>query len=97
MSVPTVTFRMASCRLEDATVTLGWDDGQKSGTQTCTCDGSGQCSVSKTNRSKRDHVTFTVSNVEHGTLLWDPSANTDPDGDSGGFLQRPSPLSVREG
>lgn len=32
----------------------------------------------------KSSVTFTISNISHATLTYDPAANNDPDGDSNG-------------
>ncbi len=68
----------------DATVSGTWSDGA-SGTASCTTDGNGQCQVSQGSIPKRTRsVTFTVDDVSHSTLVYDSSANHDPDGDSDG-------------
>jgi serine protease len=49
----------------------------------CTTGGGGSCSVVGYQWSL-PCLTFTVTNVSHATLQYDPSLNTDPDGDSNG-------------
>jgi hypothetical protein len=68
----------------DATVSGSWSGGA-SGNAACTTGGSGACTVTSGNvRNNKGSVTFTVSNVSHATLAYDPTANSDPDGDSTG-------------
>lgn len=63
----------------------------KLGTGTCVSDINGLCSIVR--RSLRvSAARFIVTDVSHATLVYDPSANTDPDGDSDGTsigLRRP--------
>lgn len=70
----------------DATVTGDWSlstDG--AGKTTCTTDSAGLCTVrSDTFMKSTGSVTWTVTDLSHGTLTYDSSANTDPDGDSDG-------------
>lgn len=67
-----------------ATVTGDWSSGY-TGTAVCTTDSSGVCSVTSGEmRSKSKSATFVVTNVDHATLTYDPTANNDPDGDSDG-------------
>ena len=62
-----------------ATVSGTWRHGNVG---TCTTDASGTCSVALSTRAKKEQ--FTVTKVTHASLTYDPSANTDPDGDSNG-------------
>jgi PKD repeat protein len=81
----------------NATVSGAWSGGVV-GTGTCSTDGSGQCQVVRTGISnKLASVIFTVENVTHSSLAYDPAANHDPDGDSDGtaitvYQQQPSNL-----
>jgi hypothetical protein len=68
----------------NATVSGGWSNGA-SGSAACVTNGSGKCTVSKTSIPKnKSSVTFTVTNVTHSTMTYNPAANSDPDGDSNG-------------
>jgi hypothetical protein len=68
----------------NATVNGNWSGGIFGGAA-CTTGGSGACTVTSGNvRNNKGSVTFTVSNVSHATLAYDPTANSDPDGDSTG-------------
>ena len=51
---------------------------------TCTTDASGTCSVSLATRAKSEQ--FTVTGMTHASLAYDPTANSDPDGDSNGTV-----------
>jgi len=54
-----------------------WSDGA-SGTGSCATDSSGTCQVSMADiRNKVHSVTFTVSNVTHGTLTYNASLNVE--------------------
>ncbi|MGH2747320.1 MAG: Ig-like domain-containing protein [Actinomycetota bacterium] len=67
----------------DATVSGTWSEGA-SGTSSCLTGAGGQCSVTRPDVPKRtSSVMFTVDDVT-GALLYDATANTDPDGDSDG-------------
>ena len=70
--------------VQNATVTLGWDDGKKTGTKTCITASNGRCTVSTTNGKKRSRITFTVNSATHATLMYDAAGNCDPDFDSDG-------------
>ena len=76
----------------DSTINGTWSDGA-SGPSACTTDASGWCTVSHSSISKgRKSVSFTVDDVTHATLVFDPTANVDPDGDSNGtaiMVQKP--------
>ncbi|MCA9937482.1 MAG: Ig-like domain-containing protein, partial [Anaerolineales bacterium] len=70
--------------LANATVSGDWSGGA-SGSDSCTTDGNGQCSVSKNNiKGNQSSVTFTVTSVTEGTHTYNANANHDPDGDSNG-------------
>ena len=68
----------------NATVDGSWSD-PASGSDSCTTDASGTCTMSSAKlRSRTGSVTFTVDDVTHATLTYDPADNHDPDGDSDG-------------
>jgi hypothetical protein len=68
----------------DANVSGNWSGGI-SGNAACTTSGSGTCTVTSSNvRKNKGSVVFAVSNVGHATLVYNPEANRDPDGDSDG-------------
>jgi VCBS repeat-containing protein len=69
-----------------ATVTGTWG-GDASGSGSCgsPTDASGQCTITIGMNGNKT-VTFTVTNVTHSTLPYDPAANHDPDGDSNGTV-----------
>ncbi len=68
----------------NATVSGNWSSGTD-GSSSCTTNSSGQCTVEKVGiRKKNSHVTFTVTNVFHGTFTYNAAANNDVDGDSNG-------------
>ena len=70
--------------VSNATVNGSWSAGA-TGTSQCVTNGSGQCTVSKSSiRKNVSSVTFSVSSVTHGTLVYDSGLNHDPDGDSNG-------------
>lgn len=59
---------------------------------TCVTDASGRCSVSTSRPNGTKDVIFEVDNVDYSTYAYDPTKNTDPDGDSDGTeitLNRP--------
>lgn len=65
-----------------ATVTGSWDTG---GTPACTTGADGSCQVDSSAMPKRTKsATYTVTDVVQDVLVYDPAANTDPDGDSDG-------------
>jgi hypothetical protein len=66
-----------------ATVTGSWSRGGK-GTQKCATDAAGRCGVYRTLSNLLSRTVWTVGGVSHATLVYDPTANTDPDGDSDG-------------
>jgi hypothetical protein len=67
--------------ISGATVSGTWRRGNVG---TCTTDASGTCSVALSTRAKNEQ--FTITDVTHASLTYDPSANTDPDGDSNGTV-----------
>jgi subtilisin family serine protease len=70
--------------VSDASVDGTWTEGV-SGSGSCVTDGGGVCSISETDIKKNvGSVVFTVEDVSHATMTYDPSANGDPDGDSDG-------------
>ncbi len=83
----TVTIRVhdgADNPLSGATVSGNWGS-PVNGASSCTTGASGSCQVSASGIRNRDKsVRWTVSNVTHATLGYDPGANHDPDGDSNG-------------
>ncbi|MCH7653373.1 MAG: S8 family serine peptidase, partial [Chloroflexi bacterium] len=55
------------------------------GTFSCTTNGKGKCTVRSGNIDlSMLEVMFRVDEVSHGTMVYDPVSNTDPDGDSDG-------------
>ena len=70
----------------NATVNGNWSGGA-SGSDACSTDGSGVCSVTSDKiRKNKSSASFTVGNISHGTLSYDAAANADPDGDSNGTI-----------
>jgi len=65
-------------------VTGKWSGGT-SGTSSCTTDGAGWCTVSKSGL-RRTQVRFTVTAVVASGYTYSKAANTDPDGDSNGTV-----------
>jgi hypothetical protein len=62
-----------------------YQDGTDMGTFSCDTGVEGNCTVDSGPMSKKQgQVTFTVTDVTHATLSYDPTANHDPDGDSDG-------------
>ena len=57
-----------------------WQDGT---TVMCTTVSDGTCSV-ELGDQRRQPVTYTVTDIAHGSLTYDSGSNTDPDGDSDG-------------
>jgi hypothetical protein len=64
-----------------ATVDGTWSDGTAG---SCTTDGSGQCTVTRSNGRKVSTVTFTVDSVSAAGYDYAAGDNHDPDGDSDG-------------
>jgi PKD repeat protein len=76
----------AETPISGALVEGAWSDGATGG-DSCTTDGSGQCSVTKGNlKSNVPSVTFGVSNVASGAGAYAPGDNHDPDADSDGTV-----------
>lgn len=72
--------------VSNATVSGSWSNGT-SGSGNCVTNGSGVCSISRGSIHNRNKsVLFTVTNVSHASLSYNPAANTDPDGDSNGTV-----------
>jgi len=66
----------------NAVVSGSWNDNSAA---SCTTDGSGVCSVTKSGILKKTTgVSFTVSNLARATFVYQPAANHDIDGDSNG-------------
>ena len=66
----------------DATVTGSWSSG---GSSSGTTDSNGICSITRVRlKNKVLSTMFTVTNVTHANLPYNPDANYDPDGDSNG-------------
>jgi PKD repeat protein len=68
-----------------AKVSGDWS-GDTSGNSSCTTDGSGTCTVSTLELPKKttQTVVFTVTDVAHDALAYEPAGNHDPQGDSSG-------------
>src|SRR5207244_2135785 len=67
-----------------ALVTGSWSGGA-SGSASCTTGAAGTCSVTSPSiRKNLQSVTWTVSGVSSGGLVYQPGSNHDPDGDSNG-------------
>jgi PKD repeat protein len=79
----TITIHDQGCiPLSNAIVTGSWSNGA-TGTAECTTDASGECSVTKSNiKDSVASVTFTVDNVTHATLAYEPTLNDYPLGDT---------------
>jgi len=68
----------------DAQVTGNWN-AKHTDVPTCWTDSAGRCSLTSRQLHKRmSSVQFSVSTVDHDTLVYDAGANTDADGDSDG-------------
>jgi len=68
--------------LSQAAVSGNWSTGSSG---QCTTGANGRCTIQLSGLSKKvGSVSFTVSNIQHGQDVYQPSANTDPDGDSNG-------------
>lgn len=67
-----------------ATVSGSWSGGI-SGSDNCTTDAAGRCSITKTSiKSNLSGVMFAITNVVQGSSVYQPADNHDPDGDSNG-------------
>ncbi len=72
--------------LANATVDGSWSNGAN-GSGSCVTDGTGQCTISKSNiKANSASVTFTITGVTHASSTYTPAANHDPDGDSDGTV-----------
>jgi hypothetical protein len=74
-----------------ATVSGVWE-GMRTGA--CVTSAAGVCGITIGGLTT-DEVVFTVTDVDHPTLAYDPDANTDPDGSSNGttiVVERPDGL-----
>lgn len=70
--------------VENATVSGTWSGGFK-GQASCVTSSNGSCSVATGLMGKlAAKVRWQVTNVSHASLTYDPTANSDPDGDSNG-------------
>ena len=68
--------------VSQAAVSGAWSTG---GTGQCTTGVNGRCTVQLSGLPKKvSSVTFTVSDVQHSQGVYEPAANSDPDGDSNG-------------
>jgi hypothetical protein len=85
----TVTIRVHDGNhnpVQNATVRGAWS-GPISATNSCTTDITGSCGITSNKvATATSAVTFTVTNVTHNSLLYTPTGNHDPDGDSNGTL-----------
>jgi hypothetical protein len=78
----TVTVHTADhAAVSGATVSGNWSGGT-SGSASCTTTGSGTCTImtGQMKRATQTSVTFSVANVSHSTLTYQPVDNHDPDG-----------------
>jgi 5-hydroxyisourate hydrolase-like protein (transthyretin family) len=70
---------------ENVTVEVTLSNGSAQLERTCITDSDGRCKVkSPVLGEESAFVSFTVQNVTHATLVYDPADNSDPDGDSDG-------------
>jgi hypothetical protein len=60
-----------------------WGGGANGG-GSCTTGSGGKCEVAKSVRNKFAAASFTVGNVSHGSSIYDPGQNADPETDSDG-------------
>jgi hypothetical protein len=76
--------------LSQAAVSGNWSTGSSG---QCTTGANGRCTIQLSGLSKKvGSVSFTGSNVQHGQDVYQPSENTDTDGDSNGTsitIQKP--------
>lgn len=83
----TITISNSNNQVEGGSVVTGtWSSGFPD-PMTCTTDSAGQCTISNVvleNVPGAAAVTFTVTDVARTGKVYDPSANSDPDGDSNG-------------
>lgn len=70
--------------IQDAAVAGQWSAGTQAAAS-CVTDAAGCCAVVQSELGCRIRsVTFTVEDVTDSSLTYEPTANTDPDGDSDG-------------
>jgi hypothetical protein len=83
-TVSMVVFDATGTAAAGATVSAVWSNDEAN-TVSCTTDGNGQCSVSSDLLGgKTTSVTLAVNGLSHSTFTYQPSDNSDPDGDSDG-------------
>jgi hypothetical protein len=83
VAVVTVTVLSDGQPVAGATVAGMWAGG--TGATSCVTDGAGQCTVTSDEQGRQtEALEFTVTDVGAGGVVYDPAANTDPDGDSDG-------------
>ncbi len=84
----TVTIRVEDsghAPVDGATVSGSWSNGAN-GSGSCVTSG-GTCAITRNNINRNSSsVTFTVTGVTHGTLVYASGDNHDPDGDSNGTV-----------
>ena len=68
-----ITIEGSGGAVADAAVSGTWSGGAK-GKSSCVTGGAGTCSVSKSAKSG-ETMTFTVDDVSHATLTYDPASN----------------------
>ena len=67
--------------LSDVTVSGTWSSGA-SGGSSCVTDGSGVCTINKNKiKFSVNSVTFTLDDLTHPSIQYQPVDNHDPDGD----------------
>jgi hypothetical protein len=83
--VVTITVHdTADAVTSEAQVNGTWSGGYI-GPGVCTTDSNGQCSLESGDIPKREKkATFTIDNMTHRTLTYQPTDNYDDDGDSDG-------------
>jgi hypothetical protein len=72
----------AGSPVADATVSGVFDDGNT--LYRCTTDIYGECTMPTGYQFWRSCLTFTVVDIAHAVLMYQPENNFDPDGDSDG-------------
>ncbi len=83
-TVTAMVVDAAGAPVANATVSGDWSVGY-TGSGSCVTDSTGGCSVISGNiNGRRARTVFTVTDVAHASLSYDPLSNTDPDGDSDG-------------
>ncbi len=72
--------------VSNATVSGSWSNGVR-GTGSCVTDSAGMCVIVRSGiRTQSTSVTFSITGITHGTLVYGASNNHDPDGDSDGTV-----------